>query len=105
MSTPTTKPAKQPKQAKHPTGFHIFDSDGIPQRPSTWGGARYLEPAKQPHRFVGQVATLRRIGRMDELRRKLETSLLREAPQIAEMAAAIRHAQPYQIMPIAQEGA
>lgn len=104
MSTPTTKPAKQPKQAKLP-GFFIIDRNGVPQRPSSWGGGRYLEPANQSHCFRGQAATLRRLERMETLRHKLETSLIREAPQIREMAAAIRHAQPYQVIPRNAEGA
>lgn len=95
-----TKPAKRPKQV-----FYITDATGtVFQRPSSWGKGRYLEPSTTAHRFTGQVATPRRIGRMDTLLEKLETSLIREAPQIREMATQIRGSRPYKIIPFETEG-
>lgn len=91
---------KTAKAPRRPTGFHIVAANGGYMRPTDHSAGRFLEPSKTPHAFRGQTHTSRMIERTNTLLRKLETSLIADAPPIRALAAQLRAASPLTAVPI-----
>lgn len=81
------------------TRFIIVAGNGGYMRPTAHSAGRFLEHSAAPHVFRGQKHTLRKISRTADLLHSLETSLIRDAPQIRAMAAEIRATLPHTIQP------